>query len=404
MGDISNLIELDHMAKKDAQRYQKKRFLYNVIKMESGKHFTGIVGARGTGKTVLLRQLAIENENSFYISLDTIENGLFDSILRLNREFSIRFFFLDEVHAYKYFEADLKKIYDFMDIQIIFTSSVALAVFKSSYDLSRRIKLITLYPFSYREYLYFKYNVKLQSLSLADFHKKDWDIEYFRYSIHFKEYLEGGIMPFSLEEPEPLAILENILEKIITSDLPAVSRLRVDELDLIRKTLKFIGKSNIDGINYSSLSANAGITKYKAEQYISLLEKAFVLQRLFPKGTNVLKEPKILMNLPYRLLYSTYENSIGGLREDYVIETLRSNGIIPYYLKSTRGAKTPDFLIPFQDGEIIVEVGGKSKGREQFKGMEKREKMILVHSDASDSIRYPLFMLGFVESRMNLFS
>ena len=110
------------------------------------------------------------------------------------------------------------------------------------------------------------------------------------------------------------------------------------------------------------------------------------------------------MNLPYRLLYSTYENSIGGLREDFVIETLRSNGITPYYLKSTRGAKTPDFLIPFQGGEIIVEVGGKRKGREQFKGMEKREKMILVHSDASNGIRYPLFMLGFVESKMDLVS
>ncbi len=396
MSNLDKLIELDQMAKKDALRYQKKRFLYNFIKKDSGRHFTGIAGARGIGKTILLRQLAVERENSFYMSLDTISLDLFDTVLRLNKEFKISCFLLDEVHAYKKFEADLKKLYDFLDIQIIFTSSVALAMFQSSYDLSRRIKLITLYPFSFREYLYFKYGENLKPLSFEEFYRKNWSIDYFRYSANFKDYLTGGIMPFSLEEPNPFDILKNILEKIIISDLPSVSRLRIDELDLIRKTLKFIGKSNIDGINYSSISANIGITKYKAEQYVSLLEKAFVLQRLFPKGTNVLREPKILMNLPYRLLYSDYDYSIGSLREDFVIETLKANGVNPYYLKSTRGAKTPDFLIPFGDEEIIVEVGGKGKGREQFKGMEKREKMILVHSDTAYGIKYPLFMLGFV--------
>lgn len=396
MSDISKLIELDQMAKKSVQKYQKKRFKYNSIKTDTGQHFTGIVGARGIGKTVILKQLAVQEKNSFYISLDTIEDNLFNIINRLFSEFKISYFLLDEVHAYKNFEADLKKLYDFMDIKIIFTSSVALAMFDSAYDLSRRIKLIILYPFSYREYLYFKYDEEFELLSMEDFYNKRWSIDYFRVSGSFKEYLQGGIMPFSLGEPEPLSILKNILEKVIISDLPSVSRLRIEELDLIRKTIKFIGKADVDGINYTSISANVGITKYKAEQYIGLLEKAFILQRLFPKGTNVLKEPKILMNLPYRLLYSDYDSSIGGIREDFVIETLKSNGINPFYLKSTRGAKTPDFIIPFGNRDIIVEVGGKSKGREQFKGIEKTEKMILVHSDAADGIKYPLFMLGFV--------
>lgn len=80
------------------------------------------------------------------------------------------------------------------------------------------------------------------------------------------------------------------------------------------------------------------------------------------------------MNLPYRLLYTEYDYSIGGLREDFVVEKLKSNGLDPYYLKSARGAKTPGFLIPFGDEEIIVEVGGKEKRKERFKGMEKRKK------------------------------
>ena len=251
MTDIGNLIELDRIAKIDATKFHKKRYVYNSIKLNTGKHFTGIAGARGIGKTVMLKQLALESENSFYISLDTFEGEFFDTVSRLNREFKISLFLLDEIHTYKNFERDLKKIYDFLDVKIIFTSSVALAMFGSVYDLSRRILLFTLYPFSFREYLYFNFGEELESLSFEDFYNEKWGIDYFSYSKYLKEYLQGGIMPFCLEELKPLDILKNILKKIITSDLAYISRLRTDELDLIYKTLKFIGRSAVDGLNYS---------------------------------------------------------------------------------------------------------------------------------------------------------
>ena len=87
--------------------------------------------------------------------------------------------------------------------------------------------------------------------------------------------------------------------------------------------LSFIGKSETEGINYSSIARNCGITRYKAEQYVNLLEKAFILHQVFPKGTNVLKEPKILMSLPYRLLYTEFKENLGALREDFFVEMMR---------------------------------------------------------------------------------
>jgi hypothetical protein len=36
-----------------------------------------------------------------------------------------------------------------------------------------------------------------------------------------------------------------------------------------------------------------------------------------PKGTNVLKEPKVLMFLPFRLLYSELQQCLGAIREDF---------------------------------------------------------------------------------------
>ena len=66
--------------------------------------------------------------------------------------------------------------------------------------------------------------------------------------------------------------LGNNLEKIIYKDIPSVSKITMDEIHLIEKTVKFIGKSPVDGINCSSVAGNLGITKYKAESYLKLLE------------------------------------------------------------------------------------------------------------------------------------
>lgn len=149
----------------------------------------------------------------------------------------------------------------------------------------------------------------------------------------------------------------------------------------------------MDGINYTSLSKNLGITKYKAEQYVGLLEKAFVLQRIFPKGSNVLKEPKVLMAVPYRLLYRDFEDSIGGLREDFFVDMMRHSNTPVHYLKTKRLAKTPDYLL--SDG-TVVEVGGKGKGFTQFKDVQAERKYIFTHSDRVEGARRPLFMLGYL--------
>jgi len=397
--NLNQFLELDKLAREDGKQYPKKRELHNQIISEKGKHFIGIVGPRGVGKTVLLKQIAIETKNSFYLSADTLEeNNLFEIVKILIERYKVKLLLLDEVHFQKEYEQKLKKIFDFLNIKLIFTSSVSLSIFESSYDLSRRVKLLYLYPFSFREYLFFKEDVSLPALTLDKIIKKQWPSEYLRYEYLFEDYLKGGLLPFSLEEADIYSILKNILEKTIRKDIPSVAGLQVDELNDIEKTLKFIGKSPVDGINFTSVSKNVGITKYKAEQYVHLLEKAFVLNPVFPEGTNVLKEPKILMYLPFRLLYKSYDEAIGAIREDFFAEILRMKGWAFSYLKTKRGAKTPDFLIKAEGESIILEVGGKGKGkgkgRQQFKGIKGNKKMILIDSAETDGIKRPLFLMG----------
>ncbi len=391
--NIDQLLELDRLAKDDSKKYEKKRGIYEDLSRDVGAHFTGIVGPRGAGKTIVLKQLAAANEKSFYVSLDTMDGDLFDLIRTLHETIGIRLFLLDEVHVYPRFEADLKKLYDVLNIRVIFTSSTALGMYESGYDLSRRVLLKVLYPFSLREYARFKYGQEFAPVTLEDIVENKVPPDALRAGEHFLPYIQGGLMPFALREPEPLALLNNILRTVIHKDIPRIANLLTDELDKIEQVVRFIGLSGVDGINYSSVARNVHVTKYKAEQYVTLLERAFVLHRVFPAGSNVLKEPKVVMALPYRLLYRQLSEAIGGLREDFFVETFRALGKEIFYLKSMRGQKTPDYLMRDREN-IVFEIGGKGKGRSQFKGVEIQKKIIFADGYDVKNMRRPLFLAG----------
>lgn len=396
--DLNELLELNERAKTDGKRYPRQRDLYHQLHREEGRHFIGIAGPRGAGKTILLRQFASEDEEAFYLSADVLEPGtdLVATLKMLNERYGYRTFLIDEIHFLSNYPALLKQLFDFFDPKVIFTSSVALALQASAHDLSRRVRILTLRSFSYREYLRFSADKDLPSISVRDLIDEYWTPGHLRAGQRFNSYLTGGILPYSLEEPDPLPLLANILEKVVTRDIPAALSLTFDELDRIRLLLKFIGHSTVDGINYSSISRNIGITKYKAAQYVECLERSFILHRVMPAGSNVMKEPKILLAPPYRLLYRTYEDAVGGLREDFVAESLAGAGIPFRYLKSTRGRKTPDFLVEDGGEKIVIEIGGRGKGRSQFKGVAADRKLVFAHGASFERNRLPLFLLGYL--------
>jgi predicted AAA+ superfamily ATPase len=394
---IQKALELHDLAKQGAKNFPRKRDLASRLQRDRGRHIVGLVGARGVGKTVLLRQLAAEREDAFYLSADTLESDddLWEMMRSLAAHYGFRTFLLDEVHFLDDASALLKRVYDFLDVRVVFSSSVALAMRESAHDLSRRVRMFELRGFSFREFLSFAHGLALPRLSLEDVAEHRWTPEHVRAGTRFDAYLRGGILPFALDEPEPLAFLDAIIDKVVARDIPAVARLMVDELDTIRKLLRFVGRSTIDGINYSSLSRNLGITKYKAEQYVGLLERAFILRRVLPVGTNVLKEPKVVMTLPSRLLYRDWDDALGGLREDFFVEAMTQAGVELEYLKSTRGAKTPDYLVEIDGEKVAAEVGGRGKGRRQFKGVDVDRKLVFAHTAVPEGSRIPLFMLGF---------
>lgn len=399
MENFDHLLDLHELAVREGQRLPQHRPLFEVLREEKGRHLAGIVGPRGAGKTILLKQLAAGDKETFYCSVDTLEDAsdLFEIARELSKRYRFQRFLFDEIHFLRNALGDLKKIHDFLpDIRIVFTGSVALAVHDSTHDLARRVRIHSMEYFSFREYLAIHHGEPLEKIPMEDLLAGKISTAHLRASRHFSNYLAGGLLPFSLEEPDPLPLLRGTITKIISRDIPSLRGLRVDELPILEKLLAFIGRSQVDCINYSSLSKNLGITKYKAEQYAEAFEQAFVLQRIFPAGTNVLREPKVLLLPPIRLLHRPMDEAQGGLREDFFAMAMRQAGIPIQYLKSTTGQKTPDFLIEHHGRKIVFEIGGKGKGRSQFKGVQADQKIILAPDVALSENRIPLHLVGFI--------
>lgn len=399
--DPTQVLELDGLARKHVRSYTRRRYLYDELIGVSGRPFVALVGPRGTGKTVLLRQLRGEVDSSLYISADTLDRDidLFELARVMRDAYGIVCLYIDEIHFLANYQRDLKKIYDFLDVSVWFTSSVSLALTAAGWDLSRRVRRVQLWPFSFREYLDFAESTPLPTLALGDALTAPLEPRYLRHQHLFGRYLEGGLYPFILQKGTTLDLFSSILDKVVVSDIPNFDRsLSAQDLDDIRKTLQFIGSSPIDGINYSSVSRNVGITKYKAEKFLGYLERSFLVTRVFPAGTNVLKEPKVVMQLPFRLLYTTPERAIGAMREDFFTLSMHQHGVPFHYAKTTRGGKTPDYVVDLDGHPTVVEVGGRGKGRSQFKDVEYDRKVVLFDGAVDrmrPGARVPLFCVGF---------
>lgn len=392
---IQKLFELSNLAKFDVSSIEHRRPLFHKL-LHQSKNFKAIIGPRGVGKTTLLRQLTCEFKDSIYISMDSVQSdeNLFELCKKLSQHYGIRVILIDEIHFNQNFEQYLKNIYDFLQVQIYFTSSSALSLSKSEIDLARRVDIFPLHIFSFWEYLKLK-GININPLTFAEIIERKYTNSLNQLALYFDDYLIKGCLPYAQHSQNYLANQKNIISTVVEKDISNIAPIHQQEIFLIKKIIQFVSQSGADGVNYTTLSKNIGITVYKAQQYVELLSRAFILNVSFPHGANVVKEPKILMYLPNRLVFASYEKSLGALREDFVTTMFRVLQMEYSYLKSTKGKKTPDFLVEYDGKKIIIEVGGKNKGREQFKELNNFDyKIILKHGTELKENDIPLFMLG----------
>lgn len=333
----------------------------------------GIIGARGTGKTILLLQRLsdiLKHTKAVYLSLDEFyftENRLYPTIVEL-RSRGYTHFFLDEIHKYTGWSRELKNLYDtYEDIHIIFTGSSILDILKQEVDLSRRAVMYEMPELSFREYLSLDKQLDIPSVPLADILSNHVELASnlpadFRPVAHFQRYLKTGAYPFFLEgEALYHHRLLQVVHLIIESDLQFIEGYDPRNARKIFQLLYILAQNVPFKPNISKLSEKIGVTRNTLIQYLHYLEKANILHLLYNEGQSIsiLQKPeKVLLHNPNlaHTISPTVVN-VGSIRESFFVSQVRLHHRVALHAKA-------DFVI---DEQYVFEIGGTGKTQKQLR-------------------------------------
>ncbi|WP_151900084.1 AAA family ATPase [Sulfurimonas hydrogeniphila] len=373
-----------------------KRYIHKNI--DFPQKMIGLIGARGVGKTTFLLQYLQENDlplaKKLYFSADAIEiESLFEIAYNFSKEGG-KLLVIDEIHKYKNFEIELKKIYDMLDLHVIFSGSSALQLDNSKGDLSRRAVLYHMKGLSFREFIELKSSKKLPTFT---YEKLFVDHENIAYEISSKlkiyeywtEYLKMGYYPFYFEnEGSYLLRLQETINTVIEVDIPSIFPIEYDKIIKLKKLIKFVCESKPFKINIKELSVKIGTSDYHTlYKYMEYLKRGKILNllRAKTKGDNIFTKPDKLYLGNTNLHYAYCQNiEIGTIREVFFM-SMFDDDVLSVPAKG-------DFLI---NNKYLVEVGSKNKTFKQIKDIPD-SFVVADDIEIGHGNKIPLWLFGFL--------
>ena len=392
------LSEIRDLQKILLKKYNIKYKRYFFDKIDFGK-MTGIIGARGVGKTTFLLQYLKESKISLskklYLSADSVKiDSLFELALQFEKEDG-KLLIIDEIHKYHNFELELKKIYDFLDLEIIFSGSSALKIDNAKADLSRRAVIYEVEGMSFREFIELKEGIVLPSFSLEDILEKHVDIAYelldkFNQTLLFREYLQYGYYPFYFDKKSHYLIkLNETINAVIEIDIPSVFSMEYQNIRNLKKLIRLVCESHPYTPNIKELLSKMEMGEdYRSlYRYLDYLDKAKILKLMRPatRGDNIFTKPeKIYLNNSNLHYGYCNEAQIGTIREVFFMSMNFEHRVtIP---------KKGDFMI---DDNYLFEVGGKNKSFKQIKDMPN-SFVVADDIEIGSGNKIPLWLFGFL--------
>ncbi len=373
-----------------------KRYFYDKIDFD---RLTGIIGARGVGKTTYLlwylKQHKLPMSKKLYMSADSINvSSLFEIAKQFAKEGG-ELLIIDEIHKFVGFENELKKIYDFLELDVVFSGSSALKIDNSKADLSRRTIIYEVEGLSFREFIELKTEVTLPSFSLEEIITLHIDIAYEllkKIDINlFQEYLEAGYYPFYFDKKSKYKLkLNETINTVIEVDIPSIFNIEYHNIIILKKLITYLCESSPFTPNITELLTKMGLgSDYRSlYRYLEYLHKAKIinLMRQKTKGDNIFTKPqKIYLNNTN--LYNTYcQNSkIGTIREMFFYNMLKLNHTLAL-------PKKGDFLV---DDKLLFEIGGKNKSYKQIRDID--DSFIAADDiEVGSGNKIPLWLFGFL--------
>lgn len=339
------------------------RYLHD--KVDWNNRLTAIVGARGTGKTTLLLQhikLYNKLEDTLFVNADDLyfsENTLFDLASTFYKNGG-KHLYIDEIHKYVQWSKEIKMMYDyFPDLQLIFTGSSILDIYKGSDDLSRRALMYELKGMSFREYLNMSQGMNLPTFTLQEIVDNKWMLDGIEHPLPlFKEYLRIGYYPF-YKESEYHERLRNIINQTLETDIPMFANMNVSTAKKMKQLLYIVSQSVPFKPNFTKIAQMIDVHRNQVVDYLYYLEKAGMIAQLrnSTKGIRLLgKVEKIYLNNTNLVMaIAEGEPNTGNVRETFFLNQMEVNHTV-------FSSDVSDFVID----SFTFEVGGKSKTKKQI--------------------------------------
>jgi predicted AAA+ superfamily ATPase len=374
------------------------RYLYKDINWTN--RLIVIKGAKGVGKTTMLLQhikrCFPDAQRALYASADHIwfsTHSILD-LAEYHYSHGGTHLFLDEVHKYKGWEQEIKNIYDsFPNLHVVVTGSSMLKLDQSLIaDLSRRHRLYTMEGLSFREYMKLEGIADLPVLPLEKLFDNHFslaseitsDVKVLQ---HFERYVQFGYYPFYREEGDGFADrLQQVIDTIVSSEIPAVSNIEYDSVYKTKQLLGVLAESTPYTLNVSSLCNTLQSSRNNVLKLLDLMDRAALVRRLYAveSGMKMLTKPEKILFYNTNLMYClTSQVDSGTMRETYLASQV---GVDHKLYMPNKG----DVVV---DGKWLFEVGGKQKGFSQIKDI-KDSFVVSDNMEIGHGNKIPLWLFG----------
>ena len=343
------------------------RYLYPRIKWEN--HMLGLVGPRGVGKTTLFLQRIREAHRrgeALYVSADHLyfsDHTLYETAETFYKGGGTHFF-VDEVHKYPGWSRELKMMYDALPrLHVYFTGSSVLDVERGEADLSRRAPRYLMQGLSFREYLSIEKGLDLEPLSLEAILAGEAELPGIERPLPlFRDYLRHGYYPFGSDVDFDLELAQ-VIARTLEVDIPQYANMTAATGRKLKKLMVVVSTLAPFKPNMVSLGSQIQVSRNNVEDYLLYMEKAGMVSQLRTgaSGLGALGKPEKVYLDNTNILYNLSDGreDVGSVRETFFLNQMRVNHLV-----------TASPVSDFQIGEATFEVGGRSKGCDQIKGVE----------------------------------
>jgi len=337
-------------------------YLERLKQLITDNQIITITGARRSGKSFIMRQLAkelieskVNKENILLVNLEdprfsnlstSLLSEIYDAYLEFRRPKDKSYIFLDEIQEVEKWEKWVLSMQELKKAHLIISGSNAKLLSRElSTLLTGRHLDITVLPISFKEFLKFN-NVFIKSK--LDFISQEIEIKSF-----FRDYLEKGGFPEVVLRDNKREILLTYFKDILEKDL--IKRYKIRKSEGLKELLNFYFSNVSSLITFSSLEKSLKISADTIEKFSSYFENAyllFFLKRFSFKVKEQEKSPRKVYAIDTGLVNAVgfrFSENLGKLAENIAFlelqrKKLKDSDLAIYYWKDENHQEV-DFVI-----------------------------------------------------------